>query len=90
MALGSSTIYLWYQARKGEENLGDILSRIDLSYLESKSLEYSLESDIDACGSGVLSIALTEEQEVEAKDLYQVLFLVLRDPDALKLCHFIR
>jgi hypothetical protein len=75
---------------KGEENLEDILSRIDLSDLESKSLEYSLESDIDACGSGVLSIALTEEQEVEAKDLYQVLFLVLRDPDALKLCHFIR
>ena len=70
--------------------MGDILSRIDLSDLESKSLEYSLESDIDACGSGVLSIALTEEQEVEAKDLYQVLFLVLRDPDALKLCHFIR
>jgi len=43
---------------KGEENLGDILSRIDLSYLESKSLEYSLDSDFDACGSGFLSVCL--------------------------------
>ena len=48
---------------KGEENMGDILSRIDLSDLESKPLEYSLESDFDAYGSGFLSVALTEEQE---------------------------
>jgi hypothetical protein len=37
---------------KGEENLGDILSRIDLSDLESKSLGYSLESDFDSYGLG--------------------------------------
>jgi len=30
---------------KGEQIFGKILSRIDLSDLESKSLEYSLESD---------------------------------------------
>ena len=85
MAPGSSAVYLWYQARKRGENLGDILSRIDLSDLESKTLEYSLESDFDAYGSGFLSVALTEEQEAEAKELYRVLFLVLQDPDALKI-----
>ena len=53
---------------KREENLGDILSRIDLSDLESKSLEYSLESAFDAYGSGFLSVSLTEEQEAEAKE----------------------
>jgi hypothetical protein len=62
---------------KGEENMGDILSRIDLSDLESTSLEYSLESHFDACGSGFLSVALTREQETEAKELYRVLFLIL-------------
>jgi hypothetical protein len=55
-----------------------------LSDLESKSLEYSLISDYDARGSGFLSVALTEEQESEPKELYRVLFLVLQDPDALK------
>jgi hypothetical protein len=59
-----------------------------LSDLESKSLEYSLESDFDACGSVFLSVALTEEQEAEAKELYRVLFLVLQDPDALKTLSF--
>ena len=73
---------------KKEENLGDILHRIDLSDLESKSLEYSLESDFDACGSGFLSVALTEEQEAEAKEIYRVLFLVIQDPDALKTLSF--
>ena len=68
--------------------MGDILSRIDLSDLESKPLEYSLESDFDAYGSGFLSVALTEEQEAEAKELYRVLFLVLQDPDALKTFSF--
>ena len=62
---------------KGEENLGYILSRFDFSDLESKSLEYFLESDLDAWGS-----ALTEEQKAEAKELYRVLFLVLQHPDA--------
>jgi len=47
-----------------------------------------LESDFDACGSGFLSVALTEEQEGEAKELYRVLFLVLQDPDALKTLSF--
>jgi hypothetical protein len=68
---------------KGEENLGDILSRIDLSDLESKSLEYSLESDFDACGSGSLSVALKEEQEAEAKEFYRVLFLILQDLESI-------
>lgn len=48
---------------KREENLGDILSRIELSELEGKALDYSLESDLDAHGSGFDSLALTEEQE---------------------------
>jgi hypothetical protein len=73
---------------KGEENLGDILSRIDLSDLESKSLENFLKSDFNAYGSGFLSVALTEEQEAEVKQLYRVLFLVLQDPDALKTLSF--
>ena len=64
------------------------MPRIDFSHLESKSLEYSLESDFDCCGSGFLSVALTEEQEAEAKGLYRVLFLVLQDPDALKTLSF--
>jgi len=64
------------------------LSRIDLSDLESKSLEYSLESNFDACGSGLFSIYFTEKQEAEAKELYRVLFLVLQDLDALKTLSF--
>ena len=35
--------FFLYETRKGEEDLGDILSRIDLSDLDSKSLEYFLE-----------------------------------------------
>jgi len=73
---------------KGEQILGKILSRIDLSDLESKSLEYSLESDFDAFGIGFLSVALTEEQESEGKELFRVLFLVLQDADALKTLSF--
>jgi len=73
---------------KGEKNLGDTLSGIDLSDLESKCLEYFWESDFDACGSGFLSVALTEEQEAEAKELYRVLVLVLQDPEALKTLSF--
>ena len=63
--------------------MGYILSRFDFSDLESKSLEYFLESDLDAWGS-----ALTEEQKAEAKELYRVLFLVLQHPDALKTLSF--
>jgi len=70
--------------------LGDILSRIDLSDLERKSLEYSLESDSDACGSGLLSVALTEEQEAEAKKLYRVLFRFFRIQMLSRPCHLIR
>jgi len=55
---------------KGEEKSGDILSQIDLSDLESKSFEYSLESNFDVCASGYLSVALTEEQEPECQELY--------------------
>jgi hypothetical protein len=84
VALALQQVTFGIKHRKGEENLEDILSRIDLSDLESKSLEYSLESDFDACGSGFLSVSLTKEQEAEAKELYPVLFLVLQDPDALK------
>jgi hypothetical protein len=69
---------------KGEENLGDLLSRMNLSDLDTKSLECSLESDLDACESGLLSVALTHKQEPEAKELYRVLFLALQDPGALK------
>jgi hypothetical protein len=64
------------------------LSRIDLSDLESKSLEYSLESNFDACGSGLFSIYFTEKQEAEAKKLYRVLFLVLQDSNALETLSF--
>jgi hypothetical protein len=59
-----------------------------LSDFESKSLESSLESDLDAYGSGFLSIDLTEEEEAVVKKLYRVLFLVLQDPDALKTLSF--
>ena len=43
---------------------------------------------MDAYGSGFLSDALTEEQESEARKLYRVWLLVLRDPDALKTLSF--
>ena len=59
-----------------------------MSDFESKSLESSLESDLDAYGSGFLSIDLTEEEEAVVKKLYRVLFLVLQDPDALKTLSF--
>ena len=64
--------------------MGDVFSRINLSDLDTKSLACSLESDFDACESGLLSVALTHKQEPEAKELYRVLFLVLQDPGALK------
>ena len=43
-----------------------------------------MESDFDSFGSGFLSVALTEEQETEAQELYRVSFLIFKDPDALK------
>jgi hypothetical protein len=68
---------------KGEENLGDILSRIDLSDLESKSLKY-IPWIIQ-----IIPVALTGEQETEAKELCRVLlFRVLQDQDALKTISF--
>jgi hypothetical protein len=84
MAPGSSAVYFWYQPRKrgwefGRHSLSNRFVRFG-----EQSLKTFWESDSDACGSGFLSVAMTEQQKAEAKELYQVLFLVLQDPDALK------
>jgi hypothetical protein len=88
MASGSSAVYFWYQARKKEGEFGRHSLSNRFFRFGEKSLECSLESDFDGCGSGFLSVALTEEQEAEAKELYRVLFLLLQNPDSLKTLSF--
>jgi len=54
---------------KGERNLGDILSDSYMLEFEGKRLSYSLEFDLQAHGSGVLLVGLSEKQGAEAKEL---------------------
>jgi hypothetical protein len=58
-AYGLAAVQFWYQAYERGGELGMIL--------DLQSFDHCLESDLYAYGSGILSLALAEEQKAEAK-----------------------